>query len=530
MIPVIGALVAGLGLFFVGLSFLTEHLKMLSGRRLRERIAAWTKRPLMGVLWGGVFIAITQSTAATMFILVSMLRAGMVTVAQSLPMIIGVNVAAGLIVLILVFDIKIAILFLLGLSGIVYTSDKARGLRAAAGTIFGISLLFFGLNTMQAGVAPLAETDWFESALQWTKDSYLLGFAIGVGLSFLVQSSLAVVVLTIALQQSGLFSLNESIMIVYGGNVGSSVLSFVLSASMSGQSKQIAMYQTAYNFAGAIILVPLFYLEIYGAFPLVKFAAESITQSGAGQVAVVNMIFNLVPGVVLFVLLKPASRLLERLWPETFVEQASKPKYLHDRMAEDPDTALELVELEQCRLVEYLANALDTLRQGGGRTKLEAYQEAFTTLSGQIREAISDLSTSSKLSQDSFERLNNLMNIQQSLQSASEVLGDMQKEFAALEHSQIGARFVASAIEGLDTILLTLIDVAKERSTEDAQFLEMMTSEEGHGISNVRSAYLAEESNLDPDARMKLLAAANYCERLIWLFGSMGRHYMALKV
>ena len=111
MLPVIGALVAGLGLFFVGLNFLTEHLKMLSGRRLRERIATWTKRPLMGVLWGGVFIAITQSTAATMFILISMLRAGMVTVAQSLPMIIGVNVAAGLIVLILVFDIKIAILF-----------------------------------------------------------------------------------------------------------------------------------------------------------------------------------------------------------------------------------------------------------------------------------------------------------------------------------------------------------------------------------------------------------------------------------
>ena len=68
---VIGSLVAGLGLFFVGLSFLTEHLKMLGGRRLRERIAAWTKQPLMGLLWGGVFIAITQSTSATTFVLVA---------------------------------------------------------------------------------------------------------------------------------------------------------------------------------------------------------------------------------------------------------------------------------------------------------------------------------------------------------------------------------------------------------------------------------------------------------------------------
>ncbi len=64
MILVAASLIAGLGLFFVGLYFLTEHLKMLSGRRLRERIATWTKQPLLGVMWGGVFIAITQSTAA----------------------------------------------------------------------------------------------------------------------------------------------------------------------------------------------------------------------------------------------------------------------------------------------------------------------------------------------------------------------------------------------------------------------------------------------------------------------------------
>ncbi len=84
MILVAASLIAGLGMFFVGLYFLTEHLKMLSGRRLRERIATWTKQPLLGVMWGGVFIAITQSTAATMFILISMMRSGMMTVKQAL--------------------------------------------------------------------------------------------------------------------------------------------------------------------------------------------------------------------------------------------------------------------------------------------------------------------------------------------------------------------------------------------------------------------------------------------------------------
>ncbi len=129
----IASLLAGLGLFFVGLYFLTEHLKMLSGRRLRNRISAWTRSPFMGVLWGCVFIAITQSTAATMFILIGMMRSGMMTVRQSLPIIIGLNVGTGIVVLILVIDLKVAVLFLLGIAGIVYTNDRARAFRTVAG-------------------------------------------------------------------------------------------------------------------------------------------------------------------------------------------------------------------------------------------------------------------------------------------------------------------------------------------------------------------------------------------------------------
>ncbi len=105
----------------------------------------------------------------------------------------------------------------------------------------------------------------------------------------------------------------------------------------------------------------------------------------------------------------------------------------------------------------------------------------------------------------------------------SDAIGGLSKEFQTLRRSQYGARFVNSAIEGLDTIVLSLLDYARERSEEDALLLDSITSEDGNGIKNVRSAYLAEESGLDPEQRMQLLAAANYCERLIWLFGNMMR-------
>jgi len=519
------SLLAGLGLFFVGLNFLTEHLKMLSGRRLRERISTWTKNPFLGMLWGGVFIAITQSSSATTFILIGMLRSGMMKVRQALPIIVGINMLGGIIILVLVFDIKIWVLFLLGITGLIYTNDRTRRLRTIAGVAFGIGMLFFGLSTMQSGVAPLTKMPWFEGALEWTKGSYLLGFAIAAVLSFLVQSSIAVIVLAIALERTGLFSLNEAMMIVYGAHVGSSFLTLALSYNLSGQSKQIAMFQTMYNFVGAILLIPMFYVELLGSIPLVKAFTVLLSKDGSIQIGIVTILFNFVPGVFLLALLKPVAHLLGRFWPETLEEQVSKPKYLHENATIDPQGALRLIELEQIRLIEILSESFGAMRAQNDQA-IPAFQEAFKILSGTIREAVSDLSSQRNLSVEAYNQLNKLLNLQASLETANTEVNGLGSELSVLRRTPFGARFSQSAIEGLDAILLTLMDVAKEHSDKDANLLQMMTSEDG--IASVRKAYLAEESELDSAGRMQLLSASNHSERLIWLFGEMGRAYMAL--
>ena len=257
MFSVLASFLAGLGLFFVGLDLLTQHLRMLSGRRLREKLSTWTKNPFLGVLWGGIFITITQSTLAVTFILISMLRSGMISVAQSLPIIIGINVLAPITALVLALDIKLGVLFLLGIAGIAYRSERLPKLRTVAGALVGGAMLFLGLATIQEGVAPLAQTPWFEEMLTSSKGFFLVAFVVGIVLAMVVQSTLAVVLLTMSFHQAGLIPLADAIMIVYGANVGSSALTLVLSTTLTGQSKQLAIYQTAYNFFGAIILVPL---------------------------------------------------------------------------------------------------------------------------------------------------------------------------------------------------------------------------------------------------------------------------------
>ncbi|MCG8547073.1 MAG: Na/Pi symporter [Alphaproteobacteria bacterium] len=529
MFSVLASFLAGLGLFFVGLDLLTQHLRMLSGRGLREKLSTWTKNPFLGVLWGGIFITITQSTLAVTFILISMLRSGMISVAQSLPIIIGINVLAPITALVLALDIKLAVLFLLGIAGITYRSERVPKLRTVAGALVGAAMLFFGLETIQEGVAPLAQEPWFEEMLTSSKGFFLAAFAVGIVLAVIIQSTLAVVLLTMSFHQAGLVPLADAIMIVYGANVGSSALTLVLSTALTGQSKQLAIFQTAYNFFGAIILVPAFYLEMAGHISLVKAATEFISNEPDIRVAVAYLLFNIAPGIFLFVLRRPIATLLQRVWPETKEEQASKPKYLHEHAADDPDSLLDLIELEQVRLADFLDDSFTLMRGTGAPSRLAAMQESFRSLSGTIREAISDVLARHQLSPEAYDRLNGLLSLQHSLETANDVVGHLGSDLMALKRSPFGARFAGVAVEGLDAILLTLVDVAKERSKEDARLLDMMTSEDGNGMAAVRSAYLAEESELDTDGRMKLLAASNSCERLIWLFGRMGRDYMSLR-
>jgi phosphate:Na+ symporter len=526
MLVILATLLAGLGLFFVGLQLLTENLKLLSGRRLRENISIWTRNPLFGLAWGGLFITITQSAAAATFILIGMLRAGMLSVKQVLPIMIGMNCFGGIIILVLIFDIKLAVFILLGVTGLIYSRDQAGGIRAAAGAAFGVGLLFLGLNTTQTGIAPIADMPWFEEALEATRGSFVLGLAVGAVLSFITQSALAVMILNLAFLTAGLFSLEQSVMIAYGSKLGSSLLTYVLSSNLVGESRQVAMFQVYFNVAGALILVPAFYVEVYSGLPLMLALGQVFASDVAFQLAVINLLFNLVPGLIIFPFVGLATRLLAHRFPETAEEQLFKPRYLLEQTGDDPHNALRLIELEQVRLIEILGRAFETMRSGNEPRQMVLLNEGFHSLSDAVRGAITDLSNHHQLSPALYDRLNGLLNIQHSLETANVEVQSLSRQLAQLEGTGLGERFARVAVDGIDAILLTFLDVARERSDLDAELLAGMTSEDG--MTRVRKAYLAEDEKMDANARMQLLAAANHCERLIWLFGDMGGAYRVL--
>lgn len=284
----------------------------------------------------------------------------MLTLRQAQPVLLGVNIAAGLTVLFLTLDIHPVVMSVLTVAGISYVYGTPRVRRVASAGI-DIGLLFLGLHLMREGASIAQDQPWFDGVIAHILDQPIVSFCVGVLLTVVSQSSLAVVILMTALLDPQAPAPLEAMMFVAGANVGASVLTYLMSSGLTGVARQAALYQVAYNFLAATIAVPFLYAEAFLNTPPLAAHIHGITADPAQQVALFYLPFNLVPFPVLLLCLGPSARPLKALAPETVIEQGSKPRYLTGLLPTDPGAALRLIELEQKRLIALLICGLDTV-------------------------------------------------------------------------------------------------------------------------------------------------------------------------
>jgi len=518
---------AGLGLFFFAMHFLCVNLKRLADQRLRQRIAKLTSTTPAAMLVGAVMIVMTQSGSALVFLLVGLVRAGMMTLKQAQPVVLGANVGAGLVVLFLTMDIRIAVLLLIGVAGLLY-AFSAQNRERVTGAAISVGLLFLGMQIMRDGASQLEATDWFARFVESSAGSPLLAFFAGAVLTFFAQSSVAVTAVMIVFLQSGLMGLQDGVMFVYGANIGGSLLMMVLSANLSGVQRQVALYKFGFNLVAALILVPLFYVELFSGVPLVIAFVSALSENAGTQAALAYAFFNAFPVPLFLVLLGPTASLLRKISPETRSELGAKAKYLASSAPDQPAIALRLVDLETKRLLDLISTGFEALRQSRDVKKLREHLDAAELLRKVILEALNDAASRRSLSIEDYERIDMLMRVHYAIGAMRDALEELGAELACLRRKRPDLSFSDSVVEGLDAILAVLISVARRRDEHDIEVLLRLTSKEGNGINTIRLAYLQGEHLLKPQDREHLLNAMNVCERLIWLFGETGKAYGSL--
>jgi phosphate:Na+ symporter len=517
--------IGGIGFFLLGMRMMSESLSRLSGRRVRQFLVYWTARPLQAMLCGAAMTATTQSSSATTFILVGMVKANLIPLKRVFIVIVGSNFGGIVMMTFASIDVRLAVLAAAGMAGIIVARGRSERMRDIGSAILGVCFIFLGISFIREGALPLTQEPWFAQLMADTGRQYFLGFVFAAVFAFVVQSSLAVSLLAMTLAGTGVLPEEQAVMIVYGSMVGSSGATALLAQGLEGAARQVAMFQTAFNLVGAAIVVPLFYLEVYGGVPavlaLIDLAGLGVTQN----ILLAFVAFDVIAAAAMVALLRPLSRGLEYLWPQD-ADAETRLRFIHDQALADPLTALYLTRQEQTRLIAMLTRPMALVRAGNGpqtEAALRQRHAAFLSLDKQIAEFLNELSGSIQGS-EAFEELNRILKLQRAIDGVERSLLDLAVTLARLLATDSLGSLPASIIEGVDTVALVLQDIATDGAEPYSLKVLAQITEDADGVMRkVRQYYLTSETGSAQAQRMTLLRLTNLTERVIWQMGEMGQ-------
>lgn len=526
MTEMLASLLAGIGMFFTGVKMIGTNLRHMTTRRIRLLVSKWAGNRWIAGLIGAAIHLITQSGPAMVFLIISMISTGLLTTRKALPMLICANAGGALLVLFAIMDIQLLILIILGIAGISYYLEKPSRYQSLAAVLLGMGFLFFGLKWIQTSAAPLTEYEWFKAAIFHTKGSNFFALAVGAILSFIVQSSAAVTVVAIAMTEAGVLPMDQTIMLIYGTHIGSSLVVTFLSTGLKGTTKQIAMAQVTFNSLTCIVFIVLFFIETRSGVPLVKALVAGMTDKIDKQMAYVYFLFNFGGAVIFSFLVDPFHRFLTHLWPATEEENKSKVKYIHDQALQEPETAMDVAEKEQERLTELISDHFAWIRNAvfsgqsasGNNNNTHAI---FNTLSGEIQGFLHDL-TQKNLNGETSERLLNIMNRQNLIASLEENVDQLAQSLSRSSNSPALKPLTQNLMEGLETILFHTLDVMKTRDSVGLSLLASITGDRGKMMESIRNEYLNNEQSLRQHEKSELLYITNLFERSVWIMGRLG--------
>ncbi|MCK4272093.1 Na/Pi cotransporter family protein, partial [bacterium] len=326
-------LLGGLSLFLFGLRLGGEHLQSIAKNRLRYIIGRLISNRFKGVGVGALSTVTLQSSSATTVMLVSFAGIGLITLLQSLSIILGAGIGTTVTVQLIAFRISDYALLILTIGFLLTLLNKeSRGYRVG-GVILAFGLIFFGMKVMSDSVAPLRYYPHITDAILKVGENPLLGILLATIFTAIVQSSAATLGLVLSLSFQGLMNLESAIPLVLGANVGTCATALLASLGSNVAGKRVAWGHTLFKIVGVI----LFYPFIGPVADLIARTSGEIPR----QIANVHAFFNVGMAILFVPFIRPYGAVISALLPKKELPAREfAPKYLEETLLETPDLAL----------------------------------------------------------------------------------------------------------------------------------------------------------------------------------------------
>ncbi len=314
------SLFGGLSLFLYGMRLMGDGLKKGSSAALKAALEKVTNNPIMGFLLGLVVTAVIQSSTATIVLTSGLVGSGLLTLRQSIGIVLGANVGTTVTAQIIrLLDVNAGptswvnffkpatlapLAAILGI--LLLMAVKGRRSETGGNIAMGFAILFTGLINMSAAVSPLGESPLFTQILEQFSRIPVLGFLAGTAVAFLIQSSSATIGILQAMATTGALTFSSIYAIIIGVNIGDCVTTaIVCSIGSKADAKRTGVIHILFNIAGSLIII--FALMAGHSMGVLDWLWDKVMFSG--DIANVHTLFRLVSAVLLL----PATRGFERL-------------------------------------------------------------------------------------------------------------------------------------------------------------------------------------------------------------------------
>ena len=251
----------GLALFLFGINLMSDSLKTVAGNRLRTIIEKTTNTPLKGIFVGIIMTMLIQSSSGTTALMIGLLRAGLMTLPQSVGVIMGANIGTTVTAFIIALPIAKWGLYFIAI-GVIMTFLKNRKVKHLGGVVLGLGMLFYGLQIMGGQLKVFAQTDIAESMFETFSRNAFLGTAFGTIFTMVIQSSSAAIGILETLYSindpaNGIISisLQGAVPILLGANIGTTITAFLASIGGNTESKRASFIHILFNVISAIVFL-----------------------------------------------------------------------------------------------------------------------------------------------------------------------------------------------------------------------------------------------------------------------------------
>lgn len=343
------SLLGGLSLFLFGLRLGGDHLQSIAGNRLRYIISRLISNRYKGVAVGALSTFTLQSSSATTVMLVSFSSVGLISLTQSLGLILGADIGTTFTVQLIAFRVADYALLMVTIGFLLtFLKTESRSCRLG-GVILAFGLIFFGMKVMSDSVAPLKFYPEVTKLMLSVKENPLVGILIATAFTAIVQSSAATLGLVLSLSFQGLIDLESAIPLILGANVGTCATALLASLGSNTNGRRVAWAHTLFKVVGVILLYPF----ISGVADLISRTSENVSR----QIANMHTFFNVGMAILFVPFIQPYRDFIVKLWPQRELPpQEFAPKYLDNKLLDAPNLALGQATREILRMADIVFN------------------------------------------------------------------------------------------------------------------------------------------------------------------------------